>query len=67
MKISTKALDLEIEPELLTDENIERVKKLLELASNYEEAKLRLELASADAGAKTALKLDRKRNRGERA
>lgn len=42
MKISTKELDIEIEPELLTDEQLGRLQKLLDMALAYERAKRQL-------------------------
>jgi hypothetical protein len=43
MKISTKELDLEIEPKLLTDEGLKRMQQLLNMALEYEKARMEAE------------------------
>jgi hypothetical protein len=40
MKISTKSLELEVEPKLLTDDGLKRVQQLLDMALAYEKEKI---------------------------
>ena len=39
MRIETKYLSIELEPELLTDEHLARVQKLIALTSDYEKSR----------------------------
>ena len=52
MVIETNDLKLEIEPELLTDEHVERIKALIELTLEYERRKEEVKLKTLIAAHK---------------
>jgi len=46
MKITTKTLDLEIEPKLLTEDRLKMIHRLLVMALEYEREKMQLDAAA---------------------